>query len=107
MQRCFGRQVAQCHLPHTVGQHQERLGQLVAQQHGQQHRTKHRQKQTQRERTDVHAAQTITSQRPFLVFTIGLLHGNGVGHHRRRNDLDDLQKPQLAQQADVGAVDQR
>ena len=103
----FGSQIALGHLAHALCQYQQRFGKLVAQNHCQQHCAEHRQKQTERERAYIHLAQAATRQRPFLVFTVGLLNGNGVGYYRRRNDLCDLQKTRLAQQANIGTVDHR
>ena len=82
LERGFGRQVAQRHLPHAFGQHQQWFGKLVAQQHRQQHGAKYGQKKAEREGADVHPAQTAARQRTLLVLAIGLLHGDGVGHQR-------------------------
>ena len=80
LQDGLGAQIAGGDFAHAVGKQQQWPHQLIAEQHRQQHGTKHRQKQTQRERADVHAAQSATGQRAFLVLAVGLLHGDGVGH---------------------------
>ena len=62
VEHLLGPQVALRNLPHTVGQHQQRLGDLIRQRQGQQQRTEHRKNQCQRQRADVHLAQTLAGQ---------------------------------------------
>ena len=107
VQHRFGPQVAARHLAHAFGQQQQRPRQLRSQQHRQQHRAEDRQKQTQREGADVHLAQPAAGQRALLVFAVGFLHGNRVGHEVGRQVFGDLQKAVAAGQAEVGVTDQR
>ncbi len=107
LQGGLGAEIAGRHLPHPLGQHQQRPHQLIAQQHRQQHRAKHRQKQAQRQRAHIHAAQALAGQGTLLVLPIGLLHRQSIGHQGRGQGHRDLQKTWLQQQPYTGAGDQR
>ena len=106
-QRQFGGQVATRHVTHTFGQHQQWVHQLVAQQHRQQHRPEYGQKQRQRQGTNVHAAQAFTPQSAFLVFAVGLLHRQRIGHQRSGQGGSNLQIARPATKLEVGGRDQR
>ena len=104
VQRGFRCQVTARHLAHPFSQHQQRLRQLVAQNHCQQHCAEYRQKKTQCQGSDVHLAQTTPGQRALLVLAVGILHSDGIGHQRGGQGFNYLQKTHLAQHIDVGAV---
>ena len=83
----FGGKIALRHLPHAIGQQQQRPCQLVAQCHGQQQRTEHGQNQHQRQRAEIHAPQAIALERALLVFDAGRLHSQGIDQHAGRHPL--------------------
>ncbi|MNS81501.1 hypothetical protein D3C72_1152150 [compost metagenome] len=80
----FGPEIAGSHFTHPLGQYQKWPHQLIAQERCQYHRAKYRQEQRQGQGTDVHAAQAVARQGTLLVFTVGFLHLDGIGHQRRR-----------------------
>ncbi len=106
-ERLFGREVAGGHLAHALGQHQQRADQLVAQQHGEQHGAENGQEQRQRERADVHAPQALARQGAFLVFAVGHLHGQCVGHQGRGQRGHHLQETGFRIEAEAGRTHQR
>jgi hypothetical protein len=83
LQHRLGRQVAGRHFAHAGGQQQQRPRQLVAQQHGQK-MAPNTDRNRLRVSVPMYMRRSPARQRALLVFAVGLLHRDGVGHQRRR-----------------------
>ena len=107
MQRVFGGEVTRSNLAHAQRQQEQGSGNLVAQQNRQQHRGQHGHDQTQCECADVHFAKPVSGQCTLLVFPIGQLNIQGIGHQSSGKFLRNLQNPGVITQVQAVLWHQR